>query len=56
MKKKRVDISKLYDIKVDKSLDKYNDIPMFQEKLDKANKTLKQGGLPKEVLTRNGQR
>jgi hypothetical protein len=49
MKKKKIDIYKQFGIKIDKSLDRYNDIPMFQEQLDKANETLRRVGLPKEL-------
>ena len=34
-------------VKIDKSLDKYNDIVLFPEKVEKANKTLRTVGLPK---------
>ncbi len=35
-------------IEIDKSLDKYSDMPLFQEKVDKANRVLKEVGLPKK--------
>ena len=35
-------------VKIDKSLDKYLDMPLFQEKVDKANEVLNRVGLPKE--------
>ena len=39
--------SKLPIIKIDKSLNKYKDKILFQEKVEKANETLKAIGLPK---------
>jgi len=35
-------------VKIDKSLNKYDDIIIFPEKLDKANKKLRKSGLPKQ--------
>jgi len=35
-------------VKIDKSLNKYDDIIIFPEKLDKANKKLTKSGLPKQ--------
>ncbi|HTD41515.1 MAG TPA: hypothetical protein VK671_12890 [Mucilaginibacter sp.] len=32
---------------IDDSLDKYKDLPLFQEKVDKANEMLRTVGLPK---------
>lgn len=37
-------------VRINDSLDKYNDLPIFQEKLDKANETLKRVGMPKPEL------
>lgn len=34
-------------VKIDNSLDEYIDKPLFQDKVDKANETLKRVGLPK---------
>ena len=34
-------------VKIDETLDKYKDIPLFQDKVDKANDILKRVGLPK---------
>ncbi len=39
--------SKLPIVKIDKSLDKYKDKILFKEKVEKANETLKNIGLPK---------
>ena len=33
-------------VKIDNSLKKYKDIPLFQDKIDKANSTLKKAGVP----------
>jgi hypothetical protein len=33
---------------IDNSLDKYKSIPLFQDKVDKANEMLRTVGLPKE--------
>ena len=38
---------KLPIVRIDKSLEKYKTMPIFQEKLDKANEVLKTAGLPK---------
>lgn len=37
-------------IRTDKSLDKYTEKPIFQEKLDEANETLSRVPLPKKYL------
>ncbi len=42
IKKKKVPI-----VRIDKSLNKYNNIVLFPEKLEKANKMLRKIGLPK---------
>jgi hypothetical protein len=34
-------------IRIDDSLEKYKKMPLFQEKIDRANETLKKVGLPK---------
>jgi hypothetical protein len=41
--------SKLPIVKIDKSLGKYKDKILFKEKVEKANKTLKTIGLPKNL-------
>jgi hypothetical protein len=38
-------------VKIDKSLNKYDDIVLFPEKLEKANERLKKVGLPKQWTT-----
>lgn len=53
MKTKKAANVKYPDVKIDKSLDKLLDVPMFQEKLDKANETLRRVGLPKELKQYN---
>ena len=35
-------------VKIDKSLDKYDDIIMFPNKLEKANEMLRKVGIPKQ--------
>ncbi|HZE84912.1 MAG TPA: hypothetical protein VE035_11435 [Puia sp.] len=47
MKAKGLNKSKLPIVRIDKSLEKYKDKTLFQEKLDKANEMLKTVGLPK---------
>ena len=36
-------------VKIDNSLKKFKNMPLFQEKVDKANETLKKVGIPKIV-------
>ena len=43
LKKRKIPI-----VKIDKSLNKYDDIVLFPEKLEKANEMLKKVGLPKQ--------
>ena len=43
LKKRKVPI-----VRIDKSLDKYDDIVLFPDKLEKANKMLRTAGLPKQ--------
>ena len=38
-------------VKIDKSLNKYDDIVMFPVKLEKANERLKKVGLPKQLTS-----
>jgi hypothetical protein len=47
VKSKDQNKSKLPDIRIDKSLEKYKDQVLFKDKLDKANEMLKTVGLPK---------
>ena len=42
LKEKKIPI-----IRIDKSLEKYKDLPLFQNKVDKANEMLRTVGLPK---------
>ena len=44
-----LDVKKIPEVRIDNSLEKYNDMPIFQEKLNKANEVLKKVGLPKQV-------
>ena len=43
LKKRKIPI-----VKIDKSLNKYDDIVLFPDKLEKANETLRKVGLPKQ--------
>ena len=44
---KELNEKKIPIISIDKSLEKYKDIPLFQNKVDKANEMLRTVGLPK---------
>ena len=44
---KELNEKKIPIIRIDKSLEKYKDIPLFQNKVDKANEMLRTVGLPK---------
>jgi len=46
--KKEEDIQKVTVI-IDNSLKKYKDMPVFQDKVDKANEMLRTAGLPKHA-------
>ncbi len=46
LKKRKIPI-----VKIDKSLNKYDDIVVFPDKLEKANERLKKNGLPKHLTT-----
>jgi hypothetical protein len=43
LKKRKIPI-----VKIDKSLNKYDDVILFPEKLEKANEMLRKVGLPKQ--------
>ncbi len=45
LKKRKIPI-----VKIDKSLNKYDEIVLFPEKLDKANEILRKIGLPKNGI------
>lgn len=47
LKKRKIPI-----VKIDKSLDKFDDKILFPEKLEKANQMLKKIGLPKQWTTK----
>ena len=47
MKTKELDKKKTPVVRIDPSLERYKDVPMFQEKVDKANEMLRTVGLPK---------
>ena len=49
MKIKDLNKKKVPVVRIDKSLDKFNDIVLFPEKLEKANKMLKSIGLPTQA-------
>lgn len=44
---KELNEKKIPVVRIDNSLEKYLDIPLFQNKVDKANETLRTVGLPK---------
>jgi len=44
---KELNDKKLPVVRIDKSLEKYKTMPIFQDKLNKANEVLKKVGLPK---------
>lgn len=46
---KELNKSKVPIVKLDKSLDKLNDVVLFPEKLEKAKKTIADIGLPKKT-------
>ncbi len=45
LKKRKIPI-----VKIDKSLNKYDDLILFPEKLEKANEMLRKVGLPKQWI------
>jgi hypothetical protein len=45
LKKRKIPI-----VKIDKSLNKYDDIVLFPDKLEKANEMLRKVGLPKQWI------
>lgn len=47
MNLKDIDLNQKPIVNIDKTLDFFNDKPLFPEKLEKANKMLKKTGLPK---------
>ena len=50
LKKRKIPI-----VKIDKSLNKYDDIILFPDKLEKANEMLKTVGLPKQWISEKRQ-
>ena len=44
---KELNKKKLPVVRIDKSLEKFKDVPLFQDKVDKANEMLRTVGLPK---------
>jgi hypothetical protein len=44
---KKLNKSKIPIVRIDNSLDKYKRMPIFQDKVDKANEILRRVGLPK---------
>lgn len=44
---KKLNKKKIPIVQIDNSLEKFKKLPVFQEKLDKANETLRVVGLPK---------
>jgi hypothetical protein len=47
---KELNDTKLPIVRIDNSLEKYKKMPIFQEKVDKANEVLRTVGLPKLVI------
>jgi hypothetical protein len=47
---KELNDRKIPIVKIDSSLEKYKNMALFQDKVDKANETLRQVGLPKQKL------
>lgn len=41
-------------VKIDNSLKEFINKPLFQDKVEKANETLKKVGLPKKTVANNG--
>ena len=55
MSVKELNKKKVPVVRIDNSLKKYKDVPLFQDKVDKANEMLRTVGLPKsKVKKRNG--
>jgi hypothetical protein len=50
LKKRKIPI-----VKIDKSLNKYDEIVLFPDKLEKANEMLRKVGLPKQWTTEKDQ-
>jgi len=50
---KEIKSRKIPILKIDESLNKYDDIVLFPEKLEKANQILKVIGLPKKWTTKH---
>lgn len=44
---KELNDKKIPIVRIDNSLEKYKKMPLFQDKVDKANETLRTAGLPK---------
>ena len=44
---KELNVKKIPIVRIDNSLEKYKTMPIFQEKVDKANEMLRTVGLPK---------
>lgn len=53
MTTKEINKSKTHGVRVDKSLDKYDDMILFPEKHEKASQRLKEVGLPKQWTSEN---
>lgn len=49
---KEINKRKVPIVRIDKSLNKYNNIVLFPEKLEKANEMLRKVGLPKQILAK----
>jgi hypothetical protein len=49
---KKLNEKKIPIIRIDNSLEKYKKMPLFQDKVDKANEMLRTVGLPKLATTK----
>ena len=52
MKDKKQDTLKYPGVTIDESLNKYDGVMLFPEKLKRANESLKKSGLPREIIER----
>ena len=49
MEQNKDTVNKYFGVTIDESLNKYDGIILFPEKLKRANESLKKSGLPKEI-------
>jgi len=53
MKNEEVNNIETPQVKIDKSLNKYKDVVLFPEKLEKTNEMLRRTELPKELINKD---